>query len=106
MSGLDAVLADHAEGIVLAVVVVPRSGKTGIDRIEPDAVRIRLTAAPVDGAANAALLRYLADVFDRPRSSVRLLAGAASRRKRLLLTGLSRAEAAARLTALTKGTAV
>jgi uncharacterized protein (TIGR00251 family) len=101
VSGLDAVISDHAEGAVLAVVVVPRSGKTAIDRIEADAVRIRLAAAPVDGAANAALLRYLADLFDRPRSSLRILAGTTSRRKRVLIGGLSPAEALRRLAQLT-----
>jgi uncharacterized protein (TIGR00251 family) len=85
---------------VLAVVVVPRAGKTGLDRVEADAVRIRLAAPPVDGAANAALLRYLADLFDVPRSSVRLLAGATSRRKRVLLVGLSPADVTARISRL------
>lgn len=97
MSGLDNAIASHNEGAVLAVVVAPRSGKTGIDRIEADAVRIRVAAPPVDGAANTALLRYLADIFDRPKSSVRLIAGATGRRKRVLIAGRSPAEVAATL---------
>ncbi|MDQ3694343.1 MAG: DUF167 domain-containing protein [Chloroflexota bacterium] len=93
-------LSDHQDGTVLAVVAVPRSGKTGIDRIAAGAVRVRVTAAPVDGAANAALLRYLADVLDRPRGSLRLLSGETSRHKRVLIGGLSRPELAARLAPL------
>ena len=100
MSEFDAVLAHHAEGVALTIVVVPRASKTGIDRIAPDAIRIRVVAPPVDGAANAALVRYLADLFDLPRSNVRLLAGATSRRKQVLLAGASRADVLARLTAL------
>jgi uncharacterized protein YggU (UPF0235/DUF167 family) len=96
-----AAITEHAEGTVLAVIVVPRAGKTGFDRVGTDTVRIRLAAAPVDGAANAALLRYLADVFDLPRNRVRLLTGATSRRKRILLVGLSPKEVAARISHVT-----
>lgn len=103
MSELDAVLTDHADGDALTIVVVPRASKTGIDRIDSLAIRVRVAAPPVEGAANAALLRYLADLFDLPRSNVRLLAGATSRRKRVLLAGASRADVVARLTALTAG---
>lgn len=97
MSDLDRAISDHAEGSVLAVVVTPRAGKTGLDRVEADAVRIRLAAPPVDGAANAALLRYLAWLFGRPRSSFQLLSGATGRRKRVLLAGVTRAGAIVRL---------
>ncbi len=83
---------------MLAVVVAPRSGTTGFDRLEAGAVRIRVAAAPVAGAANQALLRYLADALARPRRSLRLLGGETSRHKRVLFGGLSRAELTARLT--------
>ena len=94
---LDDALTEHAEGAVLAIIVAPRSGKTGLDRLESGAVRVRVAAPPVDGAANTALLRYLAGILDRPRTSLRLLSGETGRRKRVLLTGLTPAEAAARL---------
>lgn len=97
MSGLDDAITRHDEGAVLAIVVAPRSGKTAIDRVEADAVRIRVAAPPVDGAANTALLRYLADVFDRPKSSVRLISGATGKRKRVLIGGRSPADVAARI---------
>ena len=93
-------MTDHQDGTVLAVVAVPRSGKTRLDWIAAGAVRIRVAAAPVDGAANAALLRYLADALDRPRGSLRLLSGESSRHKRVLIGGLSRPELAARLAPL------
>jgi uncharacterized protein (TIGR00251 family) len=98
-----AIVSEHDAGAVLVVMVTPRAGKTGIVRIEADAVRIRLAAAPVDGAANAALLRYLADVLDRPRSSLRLLGGETGRRKRVLVTGLSPAELTRRIEQITGG---
>lgn len=100
MSDLDDAITAHADGAVLAVVVAPRAGRTGMERIEAGAVRIRVAAAPVDGAANAALLRYLADLLDVPRGGVRLLAGATSRRKRVLVSGVSAAEVVACLASL------
>src|SRR5688572_23075758 len=97
MSGLDDAITRHDEGAVMAIVVAPRSGKTIIDRVEGDAVRVRVAAPPVDGAANTALLRYLADVFDRPKSSVCLISGATGKRKRVLIAGRSPADVAARI---------
>jgi uncharacterized protein len=68
-----------------------------VDGLHGDAVKIRLAAPPVDGAANDALLRFLADTLDRPRSAVRLTAGPGSRRKTVEVTGISAAEATRRL---------
>ena len=98
---MTAIVSEHHAGAVLAVTVTPRAGKTGIVRIEAGAVRVTLAAAPVDGAANVALLRYLADALDRPRSSLRLLGGETSRRKRVLITGLSPAELTRRIEQIT-----
>ena len=53
-----------------------------------DAVKIRLAAPPVDGAANDALTAFLADRLAVPRSAVSLLGGATSRRKRVRIDGL------------------
>lgn len=97
MNAVEDAVAEHAEGAMLAVVVTPRADRTGIERVEAGGVRIRVAAAPVDGAANAALLRYLAEVLDRPRTSLRLLAGATGRHKRILIGGLTRTEVARRI---------
>jgi uncharacterized protein YggU (UPF0235/DUF167 family) len=61
------------------------------------ALRIRLAAAPVDGAANAALLRFLADALDVPRSRLTIVSGEASRRKRIVLEDLPVDDLEARL---------
>ena len=52
-----------------------------------DALKIRLAAPPVDGKANEALVRFLADVLDLPKSAVILKSGQTSRRKVLEVTG-------------------
>lgn len=94
---IDHAIAPHPEGVVLAVVVAPRSGKTSFDRVEAGAVRIRVAAPPVEGAANVALIRFLAKVAGVPRSRVRIVVGETGRRKRILFEGLGAAELAARL---------
>ena len=79
-------------GTLLPVRVVPRAGRTGVDGAVEGALRVRLTAPPVEGAANAALIAYLADLLGLPKSAVTLAAGSTSRHKTLLLQGLAPAE--------------
>ncbi len=69
--------------VVLSVHVQPRAKKTEIAGWHGDAIKVRVQAPPVEGAANAALLAFLADALDLPRSRVTLRAGATSRRKRV-----------------------
>ena len=54
-----------------------------------DELKIKVTAPPVDSAANEAVVRLLADVLDCPRSSVQLLRGQTSRHKQVLIQGVS-----------------
>ncbi len=84
----------------IAVRLTPRAGVDSVD--PPDEhgeVRARVRAAPVEGAANEALLRLLAASLDLPRSSVRLLTGSRGRRKVVEIDGLSADEARRRLAA-------
>jgi uncharacterized protein (TIGR00251 family) len=62
-----------------------------------DAVLIRLAAPPVDGAANQALIAFLAERLGLPARDIRIVAGETSRHKRLHITGLDPAAARARL---------
>ena len=87
-------------GIALAVRVVPRGGRNRVAGVRADAIVVRLAAAPVDGAANDELISFLAEIFDRPRRDVTLLAGHHSRQKRVAIAGLSEVEVAARLDAI------
>jgi uncharacterized protein (TIGR00251 family) len=65
--------------------------------IHADAVKIALTAPPVDGKANEALITFLADTLRLPRARVALVAGVTSRAKMVRITGKSAAEVAAAL---------
>ena len=68
--------------------VVPRARLTGVAGRHGDAVKIRLAAPPVDGAANDELIRFLAERLSVPRSAVTITAGHTSRRKTVKITGI------------------
>ena len=61
--------------------VQPRAARSEIAGLHGDALRVRVSAPPVDGAANAALVELLADALGVPRRCVRVVAGAGSRSK-------------------------
>ncbi len=68
--------------------LTPRGGATRIDGVADGVLRVRVAASPVEGAANAALVRLLADELDVPRTDVRLVAGVTGRLKRIVVDGL------------------
>ena len=73
------------DGAILTVRVVPRASKNSIDGPLGDALKIRLQSPPVDGKANKALIRFLADTLDISVSRITILAGDTSRTKRVLI---------------------
>lgn len=77
--------------------VTPRAGRTSIAGVRGSALAIRLAAAPVDGAANEALIAFLADTFDRPRRDITIVSGHASRDKRVAIAGLTESQFTERL---------
>jgi uncharacterized protein len=87
----------HPRGSLLSVVVVPRAGKPTIAQLAEGTIQIRVVAPPVEGAANAALLRFLADILDVPRSRIEVVSGASSRRKRIFIAGVAFDEVETRL---------
>jgi hypothetical protein len=77
------------KGAALAIRVTPRSSKNEIIEILNDGtVRIRLTAPPVEGKANEALVAFLAEVLDVPRSRIDIVAGETGRDKLVSILGL------------------
>lgn len=79
--------------------VQPRASKNEITGWQGDALRVRLTAPPVEGAANAALTDFLAAALGVRRADVSLVSGAKSRDKTVEVSGLTDEELAARLRA-------
>ena len=85
-------LTDTPAGAVLNLRIVPRAAKNAIQGEHGEALKIRLCAPPVDGAANAALVEFLAETFALPRARVHLLSGQTSRNKRDRHAGLPAAK--------------
>ena len=96
-------IADDPEGAVLNVRVIPRAGRTEIAGTRQDSLLVRINAAPVDDAANAELLRFLAQTLDVPRSQLTLISGGRARAKRVRVKGVSAAALERRLHALVHG---
>ncbi|MCH7777840.1 MAG: YggU family protein [Gemmatimonadetes bacterium] len=69
--------------------VQPRASRTVVVGRHGDAIKIRVKAPPVDGAANEELIRFLAKRCGVPRRSVRLVSGASSRHKRITIDGMT-----------------
>ena len=85
------------DGVRILVQVRPRASRSEVAGLHGDRLRIRLAAPPVEGAANEALVRFLADCLQVPRRSVTILSGLTSRSKTILASGITSAEAVARL---------
>jgi uncharacterized protein (TIGR00251 family) len=84
-------------GVRLRLRIQPRASREEVAGLAGDAIRIRLTAPPVDGTANDALVRFLAGRLKVSRSAVELESGRSGRTKLVAVTGVSAEEAAQRL---------
>lgn len=93
-------LNETAKGVTFAVKVHPRARKNAITGVVGDALKLALTAPPVEGRANRAVIEFFAEVFQIPRSSVTIASGETSRNKVVRIAGLGRAVVEQRLAAL------
>lgn len=75
----------EGERLVLSLRVQPRLSKAGLADVREGRLRVHLSASPVDGAANQALIELLAEAFGVPKSRVELLAGLTGREKRVAI---------------------
>jgi uncharacterized protein (TIGR00251 family) len=81
----------------VAIRVQPRASRDGVALRDDGTVVIRLTAPPVEGAANRALIEFLARALDVPKSAVTIVVGERGRDKRVQVAGMSAAVLRARL---------
>src|SRR5262245_29316729 len=91
------VLQPTDSGVLIRVRVQPRASVERLEGVQGEQLRLRLTAPPVDGAANAACLAFLAKTLGVSRSRVRLQAGEKSRDKVVHITGVTPAAVATTL---------
>jgi len=81
------IVRDSKDGAVLTVHVQPKAAYTACVGIHGEALKLRIAAPPAGGAANGALLRFLADELSLPMAAVHIESGESSRHKRVRLEG-------------------
>jgi uncharacterized protein len=86
-----------ATGTLVRLRVQPRASTERLDGVRDGCIRLRLTAPPVEGAANAACIAFLAKMLGINRAQMRLQAGAKSREKLVHIAGLTPTQVAAAL---------
>lgn len=86
---LPAFLRAHPDGVLLSVKLQPRASANEIGAVLSGELRVKVTAPPVDAAANAALVRLLAEELGCPRNRVELVRGHTSRHKLVKLHGFT-----------------
>src|SRR2546423_4122586 len=96
-SPLPRFLRSQPDGVLLSIKLQPRASANEIGEPLGDELRIKVTAPPVDAAANEALLRLLADCLDCPRNRIELVRGQTSRHKVVKIHGLSLKDVADKL---------
>jgi hypothetical protein len=84
-------IRDEAGAVSFDVLVTPRASREKIGPVVGDRLKISVTAPPVDGEANAAIVACLAKALGVPKSAVTIIRGDGSRRKTVRVTGISRA---------------
>ena len=94
---MPAFLRAQADGVLLSVKLQPRASANEIGDILGNELRIKVTAPPVDAAANEALLKLLAQQLHCPRNRVDLVRGHTSRHKTIKVFGLAPKDVAAKL---------
>jgi uncharacterized protein (TIGR00251 family) len=90
---------ETAKGVTFAVKVQPRARKNAITGAIGNALKLALTAPPVEGKANQAVIEFFAEFFEIPRSSVSIASGETSRNKLIRVNGVSAQHVRERLAA-------
>ncbi len=83
------VMRESPQGITLTIKAVPRAKRDEIVGIEGDALKVRLNAPPVEGRANEALIKFLAEKLGLKRSDIELVRGEMARHKVVRIRGIS-----------------
>ena len=95
--GIAAAVTDGPAGARVSVRVIPRAPQDRLDGVRDGRLVLRLTAPPVDDAANEAAVRFVAQIVRVPRARVRLVAGQRNRNKVMEIEGTRAEDVRARL---------
>ncbi len=80
---------ESAGGVTFTVRVIPRSSRNQVVGVQGDVLKVKLTAPPVEGAANAALIHFFAGRLGLRKSAVSIVAGEKSRSKTVRVEGIT-----------------
>jgi hypothetical protein len=89
--------SETKEGLTVHLHVLPRAKRSEIAGLHNGALKLKITAPPVDDAANRAIIEFFADLLGVSKSSLKILAGNKSREKVLQIKGISLADFIARI---------
>ena len=93
-------IREKAGGVQFAVRVIPGASKNEVAGIQDGALKVRLTAPPVEGKANRACVEFLAGLLGVRRAALAIIAGEKSRKKTVSVDGMDRGELESRLKSL------
>jgi uncharacterized protein len=96
-------LKPSANGVYLFVKVQPRASRNEFGEIAGDELKLKVTAPPVDAAANEAVVKMLAEVFGCARGAVQITRGQTSRHKTIFISGVTAEGIAKKLSAPSQG---
>ena len=83
-------IKETENGVLFAAIIQPRSSENMITGIHGDALKIKLTAPPVDGAANKLCVKFLASVLGLPSSDIEIIKGHSGRKKKIFVRSVTR----------------
>ena len=89
MASTPAYLTPCERGVYLDLYIRPSASRSRVAGEHDGRLKVQIAAPPVDGEANAALVRFLSRLLGLPRASITIVSGEAGKRKRLLLEGAS-----------------
>jgi uncharacterized protein (TIGR00251 family) len=96
-------IEESAGGVTFAVRVIPRSSRNQVAGVQGDALKVKLTAPPVEGAANEALIEFLAERLSVRESAVSILSGDKSRNKVVRVEGMTQSQVERAISPLSTG---
>ena len=83
-------VGESTSGVVFNIRVIPRASRCELAGIQGDALKLRITAPPVEGAANKECVRFLSDILGVKKSQITIIAGHRSKNKKVSISGINR----------------
>ena len=83
-------VSETVNGVVFNIRVIPRASRCEFAGVQGDALKIRITAPPVEGAANKECIKFLSDMLGVKKSQITIIAGHRSRNKKVSISGINR----------------